>query len=52
MNLSIFILKGYITGEKTTAPATSDLLPKHEIPEISLKTSEVVTLGLFTWRFK
>jgi len=40
----MFILKGYKTGEKTTAQVTSDLLPKHEISEISLKISEVVTL--------
>jgi len=44
MNLSMFILKGYKTGEKTTAQVTSDLLLKHEISEISLKISEVVTL--------
>jgi len=31
-------------GKKTTAQSTSDLLPNHEISELSLKTSEVVTL--------
>jgi len=38
MDVNMFILKGYKTGKKTTAQATSDLLPKHEISEISLKT--------------
>jgi len=31
-------------GKKTTAQSTSDLLPKHQTSEFSLKTSEVVTL--------
>ena len=45
MNLTIFILKGYkIWGKKTTAQSTSDMLPKHQTSEISLKTSGVVTL--------
>jgi len=44
MKLTIFILKGYKTGEKTSAQSTSDLLPNHQTSEIYLKTSEVVTL--------
>jgi len=44
MNVGMFILKGYKTGKKTTAQLTSDLLPKHEMSEISLKTLEVVIL--------
>jgi len=44
MNLTIFTLKGYKIGEKTSAQSTSDLLPNHQTSEISLKTSEVVTL--------
>jgi len=31
-------------GKETTAHSTSDMLPKHQTSEISLKTSEVVTL--------
>ena len=31
-------------GKETTAQSTSDMLPKHQISEISLKTSEMVTL--------
>jgi len=45
INLTAFILKGYKIGEtKTTAQSTSDLLPKHQASQISLKTSEVTTL--------
>jgi len=44
MNLTIFILKGCKIGGKTTAQSTSDLLPKNQTSEFSLKTSEVVTL--------
>ena len=44
MNLTISILKGYKIGRITTAQSTSDMLPKHQTSEISLKTSEVVTL--------
>jgi len=31
-------------GEETTAQSTSDMLPKHQTSEISVETSEVVTL--------
>jgi len=45
MNLTTFILKGYkIEETKITAKSASDLLPKHQTSEISLKTSEVATL--------
>ena len=44
-DLTTFILKGYKIGEtKTTAQTTSDLLPKHQASQSSLKTSEVATL--------
>ena len=47
INLTTFILKEYKIGEtKTTAQTTSDLLPKHQASQSSLKTSEVATLLL------
>ena len=45
INLTTFILKGYkIEETKTTAQTTSDLLPKRQASQSSLKTSEVATL--------
>jgi len=34
MKLTTFSLKGYKIGEKTPAQSTSELLPKHQTPEV------------------
>jgi len=44
MNLTFFNLEREELWKTTTARSTSDLSPKHQTSEISLKTSEVATL--------
>jgi len=42
MNLTHLHPKSLEIWEKTTAQSTLDLLPKHQTPEISLKTSDLM----------